>query len=37
MGLRKGRDLKLGDKLRVKILEADLVNRQIEMQLVEYL
>lgn len=37
IGLNKGRSLKLGDKVRVKILDADLANRQLEMALVEYL
>ena len=37
LGLRKGKDLKLGDRLKVKIIDADLRNRLIEMELVEYL
>lgn len=37
LGTGKANDIKLGDKVMVKILKADLVNRLIEMELVEQL
>jgi ribonuclease R len=37
IGTRKGRNLRLGDKVRVKIIKADLQSRLIEMELTDYL
>jgi len=37
IGTKKGIDLKLGDKVRVKVKKADLVNRLIDMELISYL
>ena len=37
LSLSGGQDLKLGDKVRVKIIKADLQNRIIDMELEEYL
>jgi ribonuclease R len=34
--IRHNKSLKLGDKVRVKILDTDLINRQIEMDLIDY-
>ena len=36
IGTRRGIDLKLGDRVTVKILKADLANRLIEMELIDY-
>jgi len=36
-GTRRGINLKLGDKVKVKVIKADLAARQIDMEIVDYL